>query len=392
MRTGIHIGRVFGINIYVDWSWLFIFFLVTWNLATVFSTFHPDWDWGLRWGTAVFAALLFFISVLAHELAHSIVARAKGIPVRNITLFLFGGVSNIQREPPDPGAEFLITIVGPATSIILGIFFIWISGFMSGPMTGSVNNVGDLIAPIGPLATVLLWLGPINLILGFFNLIPGFPLDGGRILRSILWAVTDNLRQATRWAAWVGQAIAWLMIIAGISMIFGIQVPFFGTGLISGLWLAFIGWFLNSASQQSYHQVVIHDLLEDVPVGRIMRANPPTVPPDISISELVSQHVMGTDDHAFPVIDNGHLAGIVTLDDIRGVSRDKWDTTLVREAMTSGDKLIATNSEADAAEALERLQEKDVRQLPVLQNNQLVGMLRRRDIIRWLQLHADARI
>lgn len=179
------------------------------------------------------------------------------------------------------------------------------------------------------------------------------------------------------------------MITLGISMIFGLQVPFFGTGFVNGLWLAFIGWFLNSASAQSYQQVVVQDILEGVPVERLMRSNPPTVSPACSIIDLVHEHVMGTDDHAFPVMDDGRLVGLVTLDDMRQVSRDAWTTTTVREIMTPADQLVATNSEEDAAEALNKLRQRDVRQLPVLREGNLAGLLRRRDIIRWLQLEAE---
>jgi CBS domain-containing protein len=248
----------------------------------------------------------------------------------------------------------------------------------------------QVIAGLGPLTTLLAWLGSINFTLGIFNLIPGFPLDGGRILRSIFWAATDNLKRATRWASWAGQGIAWLMIISGIAMTFGVSIPFFGTGLGSGLWLAFIGWFLNNASSQSYRRVVIHGILEDVPVRRMMHDCPPTVTSDISISTLVHDHVMKQDDHAFPVIDDGRLAGIVTLDDIRAVSRDDWENKRVREIMTVADELITIGSDENAADALDRLRARDIRQLPVLENGQLAGCLRRRDIVKWLQLETEA--
>ena len=389
MRSGFSIGRVFGINIRIDWSWLFIFFLVTWNLSTVFGQAHAGWGPTLVWGMAIVAAFLFFASVLAHELAHSLVARARGIPVRSITLFLFGGVSDIQREPDSPDVEFVMAIVGPLTSIVLGGLLAWLAGASAGPLQDTITNPTATVARLSPLATLLLWLGSINVILGVFNLTPGFPLDGGRVLRSILWAATGNLRRATRWASWTGQAIAWLMIIGGISMAFGAQIPFFGTGLTSGLWLAFIGWFLNSASVQSYQQVVVHDILEGVPVERMMRTDPPTCLPDCSVNRLVHEHIMRTDDQAFPVLDDGRLVGLVTLEDVRRVSRHAWDTTTVSEIMTPADQLTVVTPDKDAAEALNKLVQRDVRQLPVLRDRQLVGMLRRRDIIKWLQLHAQ---
>jgi Zn-dependent protease/CBS domain-containing protein len=383
--NGFRVGKIFGITIRIDWSWILIFTLVTWNLGTVFSQIHPGWGARLAWSTAIVAAILFFASVLAHELAHSLVARSQGIPVRSITLFLFGGVSNIQKEPSSPWAEFVITIVGPLTSIVLGAVFFVLSGVGLGSLASSVADPFAAIRTLPPLTTLLLWLGPINILLGIFNLVPGFPLDGGRVLRSVLWGLTGNLRRATRWASYFGQLVAWLMIIAGIAMIFGIQVPFFGTGLISGLWLAFIGWFLQSASAQSYHQVVARDLLEGVPVSRLMRTNVPSVPQDISVSSLVHDHIMGTDEHAFPVIEDTRLLGLVTLEDVRKIARGDWERTRVSEIMTPRERLIVMAPDDEAADALEMLAQHDIRQVPVVQMNMFVGLLRRRDLVRYLQ-------
>lgn len=388
-RNGFRIGRVFGIEIRVDWSWLFIAALVTWNLASVFGESHPDWNPTLNWGLAVVAALLFFGCVLAHELAHSLVSRAQGTPVRNITLFLFGGVSNIQREPDSPKNEFLMAIVGPLTSLSVGALLVWAAAFVAG-LTGDVmTDPAQAVGQLNPWTFVLAWLGSVNLILGAFNLIPGFPLDGGRVLRSILWAIAGNLRKATRWASWVGQGIAWLMVVGGIAMAFGAEIPIFGTGLINGLWLAFIGWFLQNASLRSYQQVVIQDILEGVPVGRMMRTSPPTASPGILVSSFVHDYVMRNDDYAFPVMEGDDLVGLVTLEDVRSVPRESWDRTFVRQIMTPGDKLVTVTPQSDAAEALQQLAQHDVRQLPVLKNGQLAGLLRRRDITKWLQLHSQ---
>lgn len=389
MGKGFGIGKLFGIRIRVDWSWLLIFLLVTWNLSTAFGQFHPDWGTGLRWGVSVVASLLFFGSVLLHELAHSLVARSRGIPVRSITLFLFGGVSNIQQEPRSPGAEFWMAIVGPLTSLVLGAVLVVIAGLTAGPLQTMVSSPGQVVSALGPLTTLLAWLGSINFTLGVFNLIPGFPLDGGRMLRSLLWAATDNLRRATRWASWVGQGIAWLMIVAGIAMVFGVNIPFFGTGVSNGLWLAFIGWFLNSASAQSYQRVVVRDILEGVDVSAMMRDCPPTVSSGISVDELVHEHVMKTDEYGFPVLDDGQLVGIVTLDDVRSRDRKQWEETPVREIMTPVEDLVVVEPDTDAADALEQLTGRDVRQLPVMDDGSLTGCLRRRDIVKWLQLHGE---
>jgi Zn-dependent protease len=389
MGKGFSLGKVFGIKIDIDWSWLFIFVLVSWNLTTAFGQMHPDWGWTLRIATAVAAALLFFASVLAHELAHSLVARSRGLPVRGITLFLFGGVSNIQKHPPSPAAEFLIAVVGPITSGLLGVIFLVLSGLGLAPMAQGMADPTQLAAQLGPVRSLLLWLGPVNLILGVFNLIPGFPLDGGRILRSIFWKLTDNLKRATRWASWVGQTIAWLMIAGGIAMVFGAQVPFFGSGLINGLWLAFIGWFLNSAALNSYRQIVIQDVLEGVEVRRMMREQMPTVSRDATVEDLVHNHIMKVDDHTFPVVEGDEFVGTVTLEDVREISREAWKETRVGEIMTPQKDVAWVSSDEEAADAFTKLSRRDVRQLPVLDDGQLVGVLSRRDIVRWLQFQSD---
>jgi Zn-dependent protease/CBS domain-containing protein len=388
MGRGFRIGKLFGIQVRVDWSWLVIFLLATWNLSFAFGQLHPDWGIFLRWGIAIVTVLLFFLSVLAHEFAHSLVAKANGIPVRSITLHLFGGVSNIEREPPSPGAEFVMAILGPVTSFVIGGVLLLIFSLTANVpfLTGAPEQV---LSQLGPGQTMLLWLGTINIILGVFNLIPGFPLDGGRVLRSILWAISNNLQRATRWASWIGQGIAWLMIFGGISMAFGVQIPFLGTGLANGIWLAFIGWFLHNAAVQSYQQLIIRDVLEEVSVGELMRTAPPRVSPNATISSLVHEHVMRSDDHAFPVMTNGQLEGMVTLDDVRTAPREAWDTMRVQDIMTPFDALVTITPEENSREALDRLSRRDIRQLPVVQGDTLVGLLRRRDIVKWLQLRSD---
>jgi Zn-dependent protease/CBS domain-containing protein len=385
---GFRIGRFFGIDIRIDWTWLIIFALVTYSLGNTFGQFHSDWDPTLRWGLAIVSALLFFGSVLAHELAHSLVSEARGNPVNSITLFLFGGVSNIKEEPDSPQGEFLMSILGPVTSLVIGGVLLFFAGAVGGPLA-TVSDPAEVIPQLSPVRMIVFWLGSVNMVLGIFNLIPGFPLDGGRVLRSILWAITDDLRRATRWASWVGQGFGWLMIAGGISMVFGATIPFFGSGLANGLWIAFIGWYLNNASSQSYQRVVIQDILEGVPVKRMMRKNPPTVSPSTSVRSLVHEHIMGSDDHAFPVLERGQLVGMVTLDDVRSVAQGAWETTMVREIMTPGDRCEVLDPERDAAEAMTRLASCDVRQLPVLHDGDLVGVLRRQDLIQWMRLHAE---
>jgi Zn-dependent protease/CBS domain-containing protein len=393
MRSGFKLGKLFGIQIRVDWSWLLIFFLTTWNLATAFGGAHGQWNPALRWGIAVLGALLFFLSVLAHELAHSLVAQSRGMSVQSIRLHLFGGVSNIQQEPPSPSAEFTMAALGPLTSLVIGTVLLLGVNLTTDMPTTRALNPQNFLANLSPIQTIVAWLGSVNVILGLFNLIPGFPLDGGRVLRSIFWGVTDNLRQATQWASFIGRGIAWLLIFGGISMAFGVSIPVFGTGFINGLWLAFIGWFMHNAAVQSYQQLIIRDILEDVPVSQLMRKDPPTVSTSTTVDTLIHSHIMQSDDHAFPVLEHRQLRGIVTLDDVRAVNRDAWNATSVDDIMTPVDQLSTVSPDDCADVALTQLIGTDVRQLPVLDDQgQLQGVLRRRDILKWLQLEADVSI
>ena len=390
MRSGFKVGTLFGISIHVDWSWVLIFLLVTWNLAgAVFPSLHPDWSIGMNIALGLAASLLFFISILLHELAHSLVAKARGLPVRRITLFFFGGVSNIEREPPSPFTEFLMAIVGPLTSLLLGFGFIWLGRQNIPEMDTALSSPAQLLRGLDPLSTMLLWLGPINILLGLFNLIPGFPLDGGRVLRAILWALTKDFRRATRWATIVGQGVGWLMILAGVAMVFGATVPILGSGTLNGMWLAFIGWFLVQAASQSYQLVVVEDMLEGVPITRLMREPAPAVPPDLPISALVYDHIMQGDDRAFPVVEADRLLGVVYIENLRELNRSAWDQTTVRQVMVPQNELEIVTPREDAMDAFQKLTQREMRQIPVVQNGKLVGMLRRRDILRWLQVRSE---
>ncbi len=390
--SGFRLGKFFGVNVNIDWSWLLIFTLVTWSLASTFSQVHPEWALPTQLSLALIAALLFFLSVLLHELAHSLVANARKHPVRSITLFLFGGVSNIQKEPTSPWNEFIITIVGPLTSFILGFLFIMVGA--GGAILSGLNNLTavnplQMLSRIGPLSTIFLWLGSVNILLGIFNLIPGFPLDGGRVLRSILWGLTNNLVTATRWSAWVGQFIAWALILAGISMIFGTRIPLLGTGVLNGMWIIFMGWFLQNAAAQSYRRVLVQDVLEDVPVRRMMLTDVPAVPADITAEALVNDHIVGSDNRDFLVSENGQAVGLVTIDDIRKLSPETRRTTVLRDIMTPSKKLEVVAPEENVSDAFDRLQNQNIHELLVMHGNNIVGLLRRKDVLRWLELKSQ---
>lgn len=383
---GFRVGRVAGIDIRVDFSLAIVFSLITFSLGMgLFPSWHPDWGPFIIWVTAVAAAVSFFISILIHELSHALVGRAKGIPVNAITLFVFGGVAQLEREPDSWRAELWMAIAGPIASLVLGILFLVLGGLFAGPV--DLDDGERAYAALNPIATLLLWLGPVNIILAVFNLVPGFPLDGGRVLRAILWGITNDLLRATEWASKLGQAFAWLLIMVGVSMILGLHVPVLGGGLLSGMWLALIGWFLNNAALTSYRQLLVTEVLHDLPVSRLMRRDVLTVSPDMPVEILVDECLMQGDQRGFPVLDGGDLIGLVCLHDIRATPRHAWHSTSVREIMTPAERLATIAPNAHVAQALQTLSLEGVNQLPVIERGKLEGLIRREDILKWLSLY-----
>lgn len=383
MRDGMRIGRLFGVALTLDFSWILIFLLMTWNLSAIFWHWHPDWGMG-NIGIGVVASLLFFGSVVAHELGHALVATGFGLRVREIRLFLFGGVSDIEREPPSPGAEALIALVGPAVSLAIGFLCLLIASFFLRGLEGEDSMT--TLSRLGPLESIIVWLGPVNVFVALFNLIPGFPLDGGRVLRAILWKATGDLTRATRVASGVGQAIGWTFIVMGIAMVFGARVPFFGQGP-SGLWLAFIGWFLSSAASRSYRGLVVTQILEGVSVSTLMRRSGSTLPSGTMISAAVTDSFMRSSEHMFPVMRGDDFIGLVCVGDVRRAPQAEWETTPVDAVMTPLDRLVTVSPTDDVSLALRKLAELDVEQLPVLADGHLVGMLERTAVSRWLEMH-----
>lgn len=386
-RGGIYLGRVFGIEVVADWSVGIIFVLVAANLGMgVFPEWHPSWSPVLVWTVAIGAAFLFFVSLLAHELSHALVGRMFGVSVRRITLFIFGGMAHMDNEPPSPKSELWMAAAGPAMSLGLGVAATVGASLLARlSVDATVADPTAVLSQVGPFATLLLWLGPINIMLGLFNLVPGFPLDGGRVFRAILWAVTGDMSKATRWASFSGQAFA------AILMAFGITALLRGA-FGQGIWLLLIGWFLMNAAKASLQQSLLTQALEGVRVTDVMRHRPPSVGPGLPVSELVSERIMATDSRAFPVLDaDGRLVGLVTLTDVRKVTRDDWGRTAVAAIMTKAPDLLTLPVTASATEALDALGKKEVNQLPVVDGDTLVGMVSREDIVRWLSLQDLAR-
>jgi Zn-dependent protease len=382
------LGRVFGIEIHVNWSWLFIFGLVSWSLSLTFGQIHNEWPVNMRWGMAMLAAFLFFWSVLAHELAHSLVALARGVPVANITLFMFGGVSNMQREPSSPGEEMVITIVGPLMSLFLG------AACLVAGAGGMIVNTASLTAPsnlaqLQPVNTTLAWLGSVNIMIGFFNLIPAFPLDGGRMVRSLIWALSNDIRRSTRWATWFGQVIAWAMIISGLVIVFGLKLPILGDDLLNGLWLICIGIFLHIASMSGYRQTVMEDRLATVQVHSVMQTHVPVIPSNTSLDRLLSRNVSQSEGNTMFVMENQEVIGLVAMSEVRKSLMDKWPSTTVKDIMTPISDLRSVSADEDIVDAFERLQRFDLRHIPVKFDNQVVGLLHLRDVHRLFRLQTE---
>jgi Zn-dependent protease len=388
MTRGFHIGRIFGVDVYLDWSLIIIFTLVTVSLgAGGLPTWHPDWSQTTIWLTAIGAAVLFLMSVLIHEMSHALVGRVHGIEVPRITLFVFGGMAQMREEPHAWRAELWMAIAGPLTSLGLGVLFIALGFWVAGPMPAAVDDPEAALRALNPVATLLFWLGPINIILAIFNLVPGFPLDGGRVLRALIWGWTGSIERATRWASNSGRLFAWLLIGSGFAMALGVRVPFFGTGVVGGLWLALIGWFLNNAAVMSYRQLLIRESLSDVKVARLMHTQVEHVAPQLSVKSLVDDHLLRSDQRAFPVVDGGRLIGLVGMRDVYKLPRGEWERRPVADVMTSADQLVATSPEASAYDAITALNEGGVNQLPVIEDGVVRGLVRREDILRWLSVY-----
>jgi Zn-dependent protease/predicted transcriptional regulator len=376
MNSGaLKVATIGGIAIKLHWSWLIIALLLTFGLAVgQFPALAPGESGAFYWIIAAIASLLFFLSVLLHELSHSFIARALGYNVREIILFIFGGVANIEQEPKKARDEFLIAAVGPLTSFLLaGIFYLLLQW-----VTPSVRRAG------AGAAAIFEYLAYINFLLALFNIIPGFPLDGGRVLRSIIWGVNRDFGAATRIAGFIGQLVAYGFIGWGIFQIFY-------QSNLGGLWIAFIGWFLLNAAQESVRGVVLRETFRGVYVHNLMEPPPSTIRPNATLAHLLSSYILPYNVRAVPVADtDDKLVGIVTLSDIKEVPQDQWGIATVGDYMTGLDKLRVVTPNEGLDNALALLSENDFDQLPVVDmDGRLVAILTRARIIRWLQIRND---
>jgi Zn-dependent protease len=363
MGGGFNLGKIFGIEVRLHYTWFIIFILVTVSLV------YPDWSQWLSWCIGIITSLLLFASVLAHELAHSLVGRANGIPIKSITLFIFGGVAQMTKEATKASAEFKMAAAGPACSLVIGGFFglIWLL------TKGTFSSVAEMAR----------WLAIINVALAVFNLIPGFPLDGGRVFRSLMWRFSGNYKRSTKIATRVGQGVAYAFMGGGILMIFLLQE------WIGGLWLVFIGWFLQNAASTSYRQAQWQEALRGVIVSQVMTPYYMTVPPNITLTQLVQGYVLPTGRRFFLVADESGFKGILTLRNIKSVAQPNWDTTPVEKIMVPADKLKVAHPEQDALSVMGQMNENDINQMPVVHEGRVVGLITRDNLIRALRTRTD---
>lgn len=367
--SGLPLGRLFGIEIRLDWSWFIIFFLLTVSFSGYLRMVNPGLPEAAVWAGGAAAALGLFACVLIHELSHALVARRFGIATDNITLFVFGGVAHIVGEPPSPKAEFLIAGIGPLTSLALGGAF-WLI----------LAAGGQRLDP--PLDDLLSYLANINVVLALFNLVPGFPLDGGRIARAWFWRRSGDLVEATERAARWGKAAAALLATYGIYL-------FLFRGDAGGVWFGLLAWFLYSAAERSLQSVLVRQALTGLTVAKVMSRGAVGVPADTTIAGLLDGFLARHRFHAFPVIRDGRVIGLISVKSLQRIPRDEWGTTTVEQAMVPLEELPTVTPDTPLTEALEAMSGEGAGRLPVLENGKPVGMVTRGDILRTMSLRLD---
>jgi Zn-dependent protease/CBS domain-containing protein len=364
-KKSVHIITIFGIPIWLDPSWFLIFTLITFTLAMgYFPVEFKQWSKFAYWGVAVATSLLFFASVILHELGHSIAAQKYKLVVKSITLYVFGGSSEIASEASNPLSEFIIAVIGPLSSLVLAAVF---------------YGMQQLFRGIPPVYATFKYLAQINVILAVFNLIPGFPLDGGRVLRAVVWGVTRNVRRATEIASLSGYGISFVFILFGVWR-------FFQGDWINGLWISFTGWFLESAVVgEVQHQRAYH-LLSGHTVDQVMSRECVTAPSNLTIREMVDCYFIDKGKRCLVIVHQDNPAGFITLHNVRRVPRDRWSITTAVEVMTPLDKVILAHPKEELAIALEQMGADGVNQMPVMENGHIAGMLSREDITSYLHM------
>ena len=369
MRNSFRLGHLFGISIFVHFTWFIVFVMVTVSLVSYFAGMFPSLPEAIKFGLGFLASLFFFSSVLFHEMAHSLLAIRNGQPVRSITLFIFGGVSEIEKESEDPKTEIAVAAVGPLSSYFLAVVFaaIWYLSRSSFPIAAAVAQ----------------WLATINAALGTFNLLPGLPLDGGRVLRGVIWRVTKDPIRATRITGNTGRALGYAIMMIGVIIAFRLN------NLASGIWLGFIGFFLVNAAEMSLVQMEMQRAFAGMHAAQVMTTDCPSVPPAISLAEFVEHHLLLSGRRCYVVGDPATPKGIITLTDVRAVPRDQWGNTSVQAAMRGIEKLCYVSPESDLDEVMHMLDANRISQVVVMDEGKLLGMIGHEQLMRLIRNRAE---
>ncbi len=371
MPGSIRIGSIRGIPLFISPTWLIVFVLFLWSFAaSYYPATYPGWTTQAYYAAGLITTVLFFASIIVHEVGHALIAERFGIHTRRITLLPIGGLAEIEREPEKPAQEFAVAIAGPLTSLLLGALFLGLS---------------IALRPISvPFGGVTVYLGGANILLALFNLVPGFPMDGGRVLRAVVWGLTKSYTRGTRVAAGIGSLIAYGFIVVGIMLVFN--------GMIAnGIILAFIGWFVLTSAQASVQQLTIQHELAGITVAQVMTREIPTVQVGETLTQVVNATFLAQNTRAAAVQLAGRFVGIVTLRDVMRTARDRWDWTDVEAVMVPETQLIVVHPDDPVLDAVERMGQGDVNQLPVVDDGHLVGVLSRSDVLRFMQLRASLR-
>jgi Zn-dependent protease len=361
--------KLFGFQIKLDWSWFIIAVLIAWSLTRGFPMMYPDAGFTptALWAMSLIGTLVFFASIVLHELGHAIVAERQGVPMKGITLFIFGGVAEMTSEPPSAKSEFLVAIGGPMVSLALAILFLGTANYIALPIE---------------IGAVVWWLGAVNAALLVFNMIPAFPLDGGRVLRSILWHFQGNLQRATRVSSNVGATFGLALILLGVFSVLGGQ-------FIQGIWFGLIGLFLRGAANSSYQQVMMRGVLEGKPIELFINDRPEVVPPHLSIEQWIEQYVYRYHHKMFPVVDDGRLLGWITIDSIRELPRDKWPWHAVGDHITRPNADNSVTVDADAMEVLKQMSQHNQSRLLVTRDGALAGIITLKDLLQYIDLKRE---
>lgn len=371
MARGIKIFKILGIQVSLDFTWFVVFSLVVWSLAVGYFPVQYPGQVGLTYFLmGIISSLLLFASVLFHELSHSHVANKLGLEIKEITLFIFGGVAKLSKEPDDPMMELKIAVAGPLSSVFLAALF-WV-----------LKNIVETAIASPFITAILGYLVMINIVLVVFNLIPGFPLDGGRVLRAILWLRTNDVQKATSVTSSIGKGFAMLLIFFGIAQILA-------ANFLGGMWAVFIGLFLQQAAESGYQQVLLKKALLGVKVKDAMTKDVVAISKNYTITKVVEDFFFVYHFIGFPVVSDGNLVGMLTLNDVRTVPKQEWHNTFVKDVMDSNINNMIIEAEDNVMDALTKMITLEKGRLPVMDNNKLVGIITRQDIMKLMEFKAD---